>query len=372
LHPLWDLMDDMCSLKSIEVLGEAQKLGSEEDIVSARNLFRQHFLASPSLCRGCKCRQNIPVADELMQLKSAFDKLHTAMLSWSKYVPIILLKQLFEAHIEASIGCSFVEVSVVFIAIHDFQNVCEDMNAQEVLELMGDVLNGIYDALDENGGTMLEFIGDEVLAVFNAPARVPGFEMSAVCAALEAQENVKRLGHRDVSLECSVHKARVLAGNIGSPTRMKYGVLGDGVNLSARLKSLNTRYNTKLLVSSEALDFPGAEDLFLTRPVGNLILKGRTTPTRTFEVINKQGLASHREKQGAEKHKKAFELFTSRRFVEAKAMFTEVHDLLWMSDGSFGQGDKVSQHFVTQCEKYIETPPPQDWDGSEHLTKKVF
>ena len=184
-----------------------------------RKLFQQHFQRGiPVLLRRLFCPgfgSKVPIADELLQLRAAFDKLQVAMVSWSKYVPIILLKQLLEARVEASIGCAFSEVAVVFMTIHNFKAVCGNMPPQDVLTLMGGVLNGIYHALDNNGGTMLEFIGDEVLAVVNAPMKTLNFEMNAITAALEAQENIHNFGIANVRLECSGHEARILAGNLG-------------------------------------------------------------------------------------------------------------------------------------------------------------
>lgn len=219
LHPLWNLMDDMCSMRLIEVLSEKPASVDNLQESDPRKLFQQHFQRGiPVLLRGlfCPCfGSKVPIADELLQLRAAFDKLQVAMVSWSKYVPIILLKQLLEARVEASIGCALSKIAVVFMTIHDFKAVCGNMPPQDVLTLMGGVLNGIYHALDNNGGTMLEFIGDEVLAVFNAPIKTLNFEMNAITAALEAQENIHNLGIANVRLECSGHKARVLAGNLG-------------------------------------------------------------------------------------------------------------------------------------------------------------
>lgn len=369
LYPLWNLMDDMCALRSIEVLATTKTLAVDP---TANALCRRSLSAGPSIMSKCRFRAKIPVADELLQLRAAFDRLHLAMQSWSKYVPLILLKQLFEAHVEASIGCSFVDVSVVFIAFHDFKGVCENVDAQQVLDLMSEVLQAIHDALDDHGGIMLEFIGDEVLAVFGAPVEIVAYQLSAIRATLEAQENVTKLHYPNVWLESSVHKARVLAGNLGSPTRMKYGVLGDGVNLTARLKSLNTRYDTQLLVSSDALDFPGVEDIFLVRPVGDLILKGRTTPTKTFEVIDEVPFASSVQKNAVKKHIEAFKLFQQRDFVKARKLFGEVSEMGLQSEGVDTNQDKVALHLGDLCATYAESPPAHDWDGSEHLTKKAF
>jgi len=371
LHPLWNLMDDMCTVKNIDVLFNSQRGEKAVDEAQIKMLHRKYFLtSSSSLGPFCKCNNTVQTADELLQLRTAFDKLQVAMTSWSKYVPLILLKGLFEAHVEAKLGCNFEEIAVVFLAIKDFEHVCENMSAQQVLDLMSGVLNAIHEALDGNGGTMLEFIGDEVLAIFNAPRRLPTFQSNAIASVLQAQEFVGMLGSQ-VRLASSVHRARVLAGNLGSPTRMKYGVLGDGVNLTARLKSLNSRYGTHLLVSSDAMDFPGSEERFLARPVGDLILKGRNTPTRTWEVLAELQSATSVQIEAVKKHKQAFELYRKRNFAEAKAIFEEVVNLM-ASNSSASSVDRVAKHFVGLCDQFLENPPPDSWDGSEKLVKKAF
>jgi len=385
MYPLWDLVDDMCALRSMEVLKSlgAEKPGrsSSKDSpvgVARRCTFHEDAVQETRKRRCCRLTgfssSTVMVSEEITQLRGAFDKLHVAMSSWSKYVPMVLLKQLFEARVEASLGCNFEEVCVFFCAISGFKEICDDMQPMEVLHLMSDVLGGIYDALDENGGVMLEFIGDEVLAVFNAPTRVSNYEVAAISAALEAQESVATVHNEPrIKLDCSVHKARVLAGNLGSHQRMKYGVLGDGVNLAARLKSLNSRFGTGILVSGDVLAGDVREQ-FVSRPVGNLVLKGRTTPTSVFEVLAKQGMCSDRMDAAAAKQTEAFFLFTSRCFAEAKALLEEAHALISESEEfqEWGSEDKLCPHLVDLCDQYLASPPPEDWDGSEKLTKKAW
>jgi len=372
LHPLWDLMDDMCTLRSMEILGEAGPL-----VRGASRNALDDSAADRNGRRWCRCRRSgaVQVSEEITRLRTAFDKLHVAMLSWSKYVPMILLKQLFEARVEANLGCNFEQVCVFFCSISGFKGLAEDMLPTEILGLMSQVLRGIYDALDENGGIMLEFIGDEVLAVFNAPIVIPNYEVAAIASALEAQENVARIEHGDsrIKLACSVHKASVLVGNLGSTTRMKYGVLGDGVNLAARLKSLNSRYGTGILVSRDVLQGE-VFDHFVSRPVGNLILKGRTTPTPVFEVLAKSDSCSESLRYAAKKHHEAFRLFTSRRFAESKALLKEAHTLITASEEfrESGSADRLCEHLASLCDQYMASPPPEDWDGSEKLTKKAW
>jgi len=319
------------------------------------------------------------MAEEMVQLRMTFNHLHKAMLEWSRFVPVALLKQLMRANVEAQIGCCHRDVTVFFCDVHQFRQLSKGLTAKDVLALLDAVFSRVYEALDANGGTMLEFIGDEVLAVFNAPAAVAGHQVKALRAAVEARRLVASLRNdalpgRSVRLACSVHRATVLAGNLGAPTRLKYGVLGDGVNLGARLKSLNTRFDTGLLASQEALDFAGAENMFAYRPIGQLILKGRTTPTLTHEVLGERASMPQPILDGAEAHQKGFELFCKRSFQEALEHLRQAHDLLSRStpDQPFGAEDRPTRHLIELCEEYISMPPPDDWDAAEHLTQKAW
>ncbi|CAE8629933.1 unnamed protein product [Polarella glacialis] len=372
LHPLWDLMDDMNAMKLIELLtAGAQPADLERFGLLSRELIGRK--------RFSKCKlifAPVPVADELLALRKAVAMLEAAMVSWSKYLPVILLKSLVDAGIEANIGCIPVEVTVFFCDIHGFKAMCEDKNPEEVLSLLSVVLEGVYTALDAHEGTMLEFIGDEVLAVFNAPKPVQDHCRAAVSATLSAIQSIAGIPEHTVRLQCSVHTAQVLAGNIGSPTRMKYGVLGDGVNLAARLKSLNTRYGTSFLASSEVLKaIPNLHETFVVRTIGKLILKGRTTPTHTYEVMSQKSVASARLVAAAGAHETGFEHFAGGRFPEAKAYFEEASLLLGQERAGEGKTfleDLPSKHFVQLCDQYVKHPPTGPWEGSEHLTKKAW
>eukprot|EP00913_Durusdinium_trenchii_P029400 g27560.t1 len=240
LHPLWDLMDDMNAMKLIELITTNSSSGVRkiEQVPEAAE-----ELETRSRCQ-CKAFAPVPVAQELLGLRRAMALLESAMIAWSKYVPVILLKQVMNAGVEANIGCIPSKVTIFFCDIQGFKDICKGKDPTEVLSLLELVLQAVNQALEQNGGTLLEFIGDEVLAVFNAPKKIEMHNLAAVNAAIAAIESSADLEDEPVNLQCSVHTGEVLAGNIGSPTRMKYGLLGDGVNLAARLKSLNTRLST--------------------------------------------------------------------------------------------------------------------------------
>lgn len=373
LHPLWDLMDDMNAMKLIELITASSSFRKLEPV--------QEAMEEDPETRRCKCKAfaPVPVAQELLGLRRAMSLLESAMIAWSKYVPVILLKQVMAAGVEANIGCIPSKVTIFFCDIQGFKDICKGKDPTEVLSLLDVVLEGVNQALEQNGGTLLEFIGDEVLAVFNAPQKMDMHNLAAVNAAIAAIDISAELEAEPVNLQCSVHTGEVLAGNIGSPTRMKYGLLGDGVNLAARLKSLNTRYGTQLLVSAETLRGTetlrdvGVADLFVARTVGKLVLKGRTTPTHTMEVIGRKGQVPQDLEQAAEFHEEAIEHFGKGHFEEAKVLFEKVNRVFVQYDEGSCPQDAPSSHMIDLCNMYINNPPNlQTWDGSEHLNKKAW
>lgn len=374
-HPLWDLLDDMCALKCMEVvaggnLTDEGPPSAASVAASSQNNMMNNLRGVRRMLAKCSSTQS-HVSEEMVGLRAAFLHLRGAILSWGKYVPAILLKQLYEAGIEAQIGCTRTDVSVFFCDIENFKDLCSDQSPEQVLNILGAVLERVTQVIEDAGGTLLEFIGDEVMAVFNAPAKVPNHIKYAVTAAAEVLETTSEISFHPI-VQCGVHRASVLAGNLGSPTRMKFGLMGDGVNLTARLKSLNTRYGTQLLVSDDALNFEGADELLVVRPIGNLVLKGRTYPTPVFEVLGKRANVVERVTQGAAKHEEAFRLFCNKSFEQARKLFIEAHSLL-SRDGD-GAGDKPSLHLRKLCDQYLADPPPESetWDGREYLTKKAW
>lgn len=378
LHPMWDLMDDMNALKSTETLAAQEELSADE-----RNYLV--LVHNTLVGRTFSCWQTkTVVAEEITRMRESFTKLIKALLSWSQYVPMALLRQLLNAGVEAKIGCASRELSIFFCDIQGFKDICLPKSPQEVLDLLSKVLSSIYEALEDNGGTMLEFIGDEVLAVFNAPIEVNDHEKNAVVAALAASHNTMNLPEK-VRLQCSVHKATVLTGNIGSPTRMKYGVLGDGVNLAARLKALNSRYGTSLLVSSEVMKSDIVQDLIAGRTIGKLILKGRTTATHTYEVLGFKRDLPETVVEACRQYELGFELFCRRDFKAAKDRFEAARKIFIIQKAELSTQetsavslsmdlyeDRPSKLFIEACDRYIENPPDSDFDGSELLSKKAF
>ena len=173
-----------------------------------------------------------------------------------------------------------------------------------------------------------------------------------------------------ISIRVGIHTAKVFVGNIGSPLRMKYGVLGDGVNLASRLEELNKRYNSKILISEATHEQPYVQKRFLTRPLDQVAVKGKENGTKIFEVLGRMWDVSDAEKEFAESQSKAFELYFDRKFSSAAAMYKKTAE---MFEAERGYEDAAALLLEARCLDYAgPNPPPTEWDGTEVLKKKHF
>lgn len=347
LEPLRALVDDMKAMSILELV----YIDAEDQVPRSRKL-----------------------ADEMLNIQSAFRMMQRSIRFWAKMVPPTVVQRLFSAGIEASIGVSKCECSILFCDIEGFEEGVRGTSPQEVLKIMHSVFDRIGEVVDRDGGTLLEFIGDEILAVYNAPCVLPNHVLHAALSAVDINVAMKKeqlqIGGVSVRCRCGVHTASVLAGNVGSPQRMKYGLLGDGVNLAARLKGLNSKYNTLVLATDEVVSDSLTRRRVLHRPIDRVVVKGREEPTTVFELLCR---ASRRDAAAkrvvAEKHTEAFRLYQNRQFREAKELFVEVRAAVLDGDAV---EDEPSRQLASRCVAHLRHPPPLDWDGVQHLNAKTF
>lgn len=334
-------------------------------------------------------------AEELQHLQAAFNVMRSAVRSWSKYVPPFVVQRLFDAGIEAKIGVAKCNATILFCDIDGFEEICRDIPPKSVLSLLNQVLGKIADIIELCQGTLLEFIGDEVLAVFNTPTHIKDHLGAAGLACVEIHRAMRSLPSLcssgtefQIKCRCGIHNADILAGNVGSVQRMKYGLLGDGVNLTARLKGLTSRYQARTLASETILRDERFKQHFLYRPVDLVAVKGKKEPTTVYEVM---GLRKDDESamigRLAQAHIDAFKMYQDRRFADAKNLFQTVISSLETTetiqpsrsmDSQCG-GPIVAQlstHsaalMVKRCTQYLKDPPPENWDGVDRLSKKTF
>ena len=182
------------------------------------------------------------------------------------------------------------EVSILVSDLRNFTTLSEKLPAESVAAQLNDYFPAMVDAIFQNRGTVDDLIGDGILAVFGAPLSDPDHTRQAVRAAVAMQDALDGLNHRwearglpTLRMGIGIHAGVVFVGNIGSRERVKYTVIGDAVNTTARLEGLNKELGTAVLLTEAVRS--AAEDLVETRDRGEIPVKGRAEPLHVHELV---------------------------------------------------------------------------------------
>ena len=221
------------------------------------------------------------------------EKRHVKRL-FGRYVSPDIFHQLMTNPSAVRMGGERREMSVLFSDIRGFTAASESATPEAVVEQLNEYFSGMVDVLFRHQGTLDKFVGDMVMGLFGAPVANPNHADDAVAAAIEMMERLDGLnarwaaaGRARLDIGIGINSGEMIAGNIGSESIMSYTVIGDAVNLGARIESLNKDYGTHILISE-------ATRVRLTRPVATrrvaeVQVKGRREPVVVYEVMSRPG-----------------------------------------------------------------------------------
>ncbi|MBF0356521.1 MAG: GAF domain-containing protein [Alphaproteobacteria bacterium] len=268
---------------------------------------------------------------------------------------------------EAVMGGLSSIATVLFSDIRSFTTLTEELGPQGTVSLLNEYFTIMVDCITNEGGMLDKFIGDAIMAVFGTPLPHEDDEDRAMRAAINmlkglAEYNKRRAseGKRPVDIGIGLNTDTIVSGNIGSPKRMDYTVIGDGVNLAARLESATKQYHAKLLIS----EFTKArlKGTYRMREVDKVIVKGKTKPVDIFEVVDFYSDADFPNMMGVlSTFGFGIQSFRAGNFDEAEKAFREAMRL--------NPTDFCSQMYIERCE-HLKANPPKDWDGVWTLTSK--
>eukprot|EP00002_Diphylleia_rotans_P029149 TRINITY_DN5919_c0_g1_i4.p1 TRINITY_DN5919_c0_g1~~TRINITY_DN5919_c0_g1_i4.p1 ORF type:complete len:730 (-),score=131.28 TRINITY_DN5919_c0_g1_i4:1937-4126(-) len=233
---------------------------------------------------------------EIKMIESSFRAMDTALRSFGKFVPMAVVKRI--VHDIADQRKLFVErreVTILFSDVAGFTSLSESLSPDVLMTILSEYLNEMSQLVLENGGTVLDFIGDAIVALWNAPVDVPNHQKCGVVCAVKMQRCISKLNQdwiqrgfikETLAVRIGLNSGHVMAGNIGCDSRMKYDAVGDSMNVAARLEALNKRYGSRILISEETLKH--VADFALYRPIEAIAVKGRTAVTRVYELLSYQ------------------------------------------------------------------------------------
>jgi adenylate cyclase len=208
---------------------------------------------------------------------------------FSRYVSRDVYQQLLASPADAVLGGQRREMSVLFSDMRGFTTLSERGEAEDLVRQLNQYFTRMVDVVFRHRGTVDKFVGDMVMALYGAPLDDPDHADHAVQSALDMVRELQHLnrlwaveGRTELDIGIGINTGEMIAGNIGSDTIMSYTVIGDNVNLGARLESLNKDFGTRILISEATRQqLKGSYDI---RPLGDVTVKGKTRSVQVFEV----------------------------------------------------------------------------------------
>jgi adenylate cyclase len=266
------------------------------------------------------------------------------------------------------LGGKRVEATVFLADLAGFTAVAESTSPEQLIGLLNEYLSEISEAVIAGGGYLDKYEGDAVMAIFGAPVERPDHARAACLAALNAQERLDRLRQRLSAagrplLRCRIglNSGTMIAGNIGSSTRFDYTALGDAVNLASRIEGANKVYGTRILVSGRTAELAGPG--LALREIDLVRVQGRREPVRVLELAGRETDFAAGRRDGHVAFARALALYRDRQFQAARDLFLDALATLGGKDGP-------CEIFIGRSQRYLLSPPPEDWDGVFEMTSK--
>jgi adenylate cyclase len=296
--------------------------------------------------------------EEIADIQDAYTNLKTGLRAFEKYVPGRLVRTLLAERVDPEPGGREQDVTLFFSDIRGFTSFAHSVTTEELSEVLSQYLQAIVDEIDRTGGTVDKFVGDGVMAFWNAPRVVPNHPLLSVQAAIRCRDAIGSMARaRELFTRIGIHTGRALIGNFGSPNRFSYTALGDAVNLASRLESANKWYGTQIMVSAATAS--RLDGSILLRRLDRIAVAGRGEGVDVYEVLGFDGEVDEDRRRRARQYEAALTAYHDRRFDEAEAQLQSFVDL-----------DRAAALLAQRCRRCMARPPPKEWDGVFSLTEK--
>jgi adenylate cyclase len=278
----------------------------------------------------------------------------------ARYMDASVAEKVLQAGAEILGGQSSM-ASVLFSDIRSFTTLTEELGPQATVSLLNEYFTIMVDCIQYEGGMLDKFIGDAIMAVFGMPMAHGDDEDRAVRAALHMLAeleayNVRRAneGKRPIDIGIGINTDNIVSGNIGSPRRMDYTVIGDGVNLASRLEGACKQYHAHLLVSEYTIK--RLRGTYRSREIDRVVVTGKTQPVGLFEVLDYHSDETFPHcMEVLNNFRYGLKCYRERRWIDGIKAFRDALAL--------NPKDYVSEMYINRCQHLNANPPADDWNG---------
>ena len=299
--------------------------------------------------------------------------------AFGQYLAPSLVEQLAQSHETLTLGGEERNMTILFSDVRGFTTISEiyKNDPQGLTTLMNNFLTPMTNAIIDHNGTIDKYIGDAIMAFWNAPLHDPAHELNACQAALEMlgrvealnqqrEQQAREAGQRYIPIKVGIglNTGRCVVGNMGSDLRFNYSVLGDSVNLASRLEGQSKTYGVPIIIGSKTAE--AARATLAVLELDYITVKGKTEPETVYAVLGREDVAR------------------SDRFEEVNRAFSEM--LSHYRKREFGSAEEGIRRcrqvcdgfdlaplfdlYAERIEEFKKSPPPDDWNGAITLDTK--
>lgn len=301
------------------------------------------------------------------------------------YLSPELVNQMVESETDPQLGGHEDVITAYFSDIQSFSTFSELMPPSQLVELMNEYLTVCTDIIQEEKGTLDKYIGDAVVAIFGAPVPLPDHAYRACVATLRVQKEIDRLREKwkgeagkwppvvhNLRARLGLNTGSAIIGNMGSRSRFSYTMMGDNVNLAARMESGAKSLGVYIMVT-EATKLECEKhggDRIVFRYLDRIVVKGRSQPVPVFEIVGFRADLPASTQECLEVYAQGVARYLEQDWDGATALFTQSAQLEPHQPGHRGIEGNPSQILIRRCAAMKAHPPGPGWDGVYVMKEK--
>ncbi len=289
--------------------------------------------------------------------------------AFSHYLSTDVINELISNPDKLNLGGEKKELSAMFTDIQGFSSISEKLDPTDLVHLLNEYLTAMSNIILDYRGTIDKYEGDAIISFFGAPVEFTEHAAHACLAAVKMKRIEFDLNERFVTermtpsplfTRIGINTGPMVVGNMGTPKKMDYTIMGNAVNLASRLEGVNKMYGTGILISETTYQAGGND--FTVRKLDRVRVVGINTPVRLYELIEEKSETDSRTIEGLEIFHRGLSLFEEKDWEKAQEVFSLVLDIL--------PDDGPANTYLSRCREYLKKPPKDSWDGIFNLTTK--